>query len=108
MQRDRDTYAERSFSLACGDDTPLLRASSTNLHEEFWVPDLPEGVPQDPPTVTETSAYAEASHGHKRTTSEVVPRVEREAEREVAREGPQEQAQVDGDEEINEIARGSR
>jgi hypothetical protein len=105
-QRDPDTYTERSFSLACGDDTLLPGASSTNPHEELWVPDLPEGLPQDPPTATETSANAEASHGHKRTISEVVPRGEREAEREIERGNPQEQAHVDGDGEVNEIAQG--
>jgi hypothetical protein len=68
------------------------------------VPDLPEDIPQDPPTVIETLANAEANHGHKLTISEVVPRVEREAEREVEREGPQEKAQVNGDEEVYEIA----
>jgi hypothetical protein len=84
-----DTLLQSAAGLriTLGDDEIL---GQKTIHKEFFIPDLPEGVPPEPPVATETTANAEASCGHKRTISAVTSRAKREVEREETAEVAQE------------------
>src|SRR2546423_14149874 len=84
-QNNPDTWTERSYSLACPDDTLLPGAQpSTAAEDEFAIPPHEISDPPATPAYAEAAPTAEAAtgHGHKRTISDLVSRAEREVERE--------------------------
>jgi len=80
-QNNPDTWTERSYSLACPDDTLLPGAQpSTAAEDEFAIPPHEISDPPATPAYAEAAPTAEAAtgHGHKRTISDLVSRAERE------------------------------
>jgi hypothetical protein len=106
-----DRWSVSSPNWACGDNT-IVPAPGM---EEEWLRNLraeDDAMPEDPTPVPDDpleeigEILASMSKGkekaHKRTISEVIPREEREVERE--KDTAQVNAQVNGDSEVNEIA----